>query len=1196
MEVVWPVPSWKERSCIKDTDSCSSHGVCTRAGECLCDPQYFGSTPETSCDSFCVGEIASSGQCHKDRTYYVGGIVDFSGPHAAEIISTMTLAVELVNNHTNGWFDSTRQVKLVLKIENAACGISAGETAVKNLNDWAVNMSETGTTLDGLISECSDSSKGAARFGNTIFLPHISFYATSVDLSDKDEYIYFARTCFTDEIHAELLVDVMEDVEVSPYLAVIHGPGSFLTSLAEFTVDSYEAKGHIILLQLEFIPSSNNTAEYAELLDTLAATGSPATVLVMSVAEVEKVIAAASVHPLFEDDSMLWVGIENWVDDSDTAEWNRQGMLGIVSPHVVTGVGGLTDAYLEVWESLDPDQYSDSDGDRTSVYGPTLCVVDAVFALALAFQEAIEEESGLEGDLLKRHTFSILTDQVAFDGVSGTIDFLNNGNRDFPVFGIVNYGTSYWIDNGYIDGDGGTYVTDYAAFLWPDGSTGKLNGNTQQQLYCPAGTESKTSTVPTTSSSSSSGAITIAACALCEVGFYSSYADKQACVSCPDGAVCADVGVVIPCISEGYWRAEPAASTALGDFQQYPIYACDIVHGCEGGCALNDTCGSGRDPSSVTCGVCMEDYYLNFEGDCLSCKSVDVYTPAAVFLVYAAVLLMVGMLYFIVLVVFSQSYAKSLQDTSSSSDSSSSSCSKEEILRNDPIEDNKSTSFFKLAVVVQSVSTSAKANFTQQNVRDAMITGKIILAFLQVMGAFFLLDISWTQATDIFTSYNINVFRGNEHVVACSTVSNFVPSYYFIVLNAFFLPLVLCLLLGLITGCVFHYYRLRYGRRGFQQHDSTQQTAVISKLLFSKVFSIFSRVMLWLCLLVYPSVCSIMLSVFNCRDFGNSGTFLRIDNSVSCENAEYDAYLSLAVFGILVYVVGIPCLFFMVIRRHLHRQQENGWEGSARFLHHGFVAEWKYYELFDLVRKLLLTSVSQFVASPSSSSQVLYLLLVNSAALFFITNAKPYINPKDNFLSTFLTFVECCAFLIALLIISEIAETEGYDKTALFNTLLALIFVGLFAIAPYTFFMKIDYCREKISAYTYTCCGKSPLLVSRLSAAHRWREDIHDLRESVVELERQSCSAGTTVSPPPSNDEELSSATTPATGTVTGTNGVTAAGTWSLELSESYYYRGRGRGDTASSASTSSKESKTTTTTTAAGAAVLSPLQHNQQH
>ena len=286
----------------------------------------------------------------------------------------------------------------------------------------------------------------------------------------------------------------------------------------------------------------------------------------------------------------------------------------------------------------------------------------------------------------------------------------------------------------------------------------------------------------------------------------------------------------------------------------------------------------------------------------------------------------------------------------------------------------------------------------------------------------------------------------------------------------------------------------------------------------------------------------------------------------------------------------------MVIRRHLHRQQENGWEGSARFLHHGFVAEWKYYELFDLVRKLLLTSVSQFVASPSSSSQVLYLLLVNSAALFFITNAKPYINPKDNFLSTFLTFVECCAFLIALLIISEIAETEGYDKTALFNTLLALIFVGLFAIAPYTFFMKIDYCREKISAYTYTCCGKSPLLVSRLSAAHRWREDIHDLRESVVELERQSCSAGTTVSPPPSNDEELSSATTPATGTVTGTNGVTAAGTWSLELSESYYYRGRGRGDTASSASTSSKESKTTTTTTAAGAAVLSPLQHNQQH
>jgi hypothetical protein len=136
---------------------------------------------------------------------------------------------------------------------------------------------------------------------------------------------------------------------------------------------------------------------------------------------------------------------------------------------------------------------------------------------------------------------------------------------------------------------------------------------------------------------------------------------------------------------------------------------------------------------------------------------------------------------------------------------------------------------------------------------------------------------------------------------------------------------------------------------------------------------------------------------------------------------------------------------------------------------------------------------------------VLYLLLVNCTALLFITNAKPYINPKDNFLSTFLTCIECSAFLIALLIISGISEAEGYDKTALFNTLLAMIFVGLCAVAPYTFMMKIEYFRESISR----CLGNPSLLVqefnlSRWSAAARMQGDMQDLRESVVELERQS--------------------------------------------------------------------------------------------
>lgn len=422
--MVWPAPPWLQRACTRDTLSCSSHGACSTAGSCVCDPQYYRSSSGLPCDTYCDGELSlTSGMCHSNRVFYVGGLVDFASSDKDEIISTMEFAVSLINNHSDGWFDDTRQVTLVLKVADSACSASGGEIAARLLNDWALESSEGVHTVDGLVGAfCSDSSIGSARFGNTIYSSQISYASTATSLADKDEYIYFARTCFADESQGELLVDMLEDVGLTPFISVISTTDSYARSLSTSIMENYLSKGHTILLSYSYTPPVNNTDHiYTLILDKIAASGAPVTVLAMYTDEVAKFMVAAAGHPVFQHDAMVWVGIEVWVGLN--GPWNKPGMLGLM-PYAPSA--NVTNSYMERWAALDPSAFIDTDGDRKSLASNTLFVADAVFALALAFQEVTGDESGADGDALKRQAFAKLLDKVVFTGQMRLLDVVHD--------------------------------------------------------------------------------------------------------------------------------------------------------------------------------------------------------------------------------------------------------------------------------------------------------------------------------------------------------------------------------------------------------------------------------------------------------------------------------------------------------------------------------------------------------------------------------------------------------------------------------------------------------------------------------------------------------------------------------------------------------------------------------------------------
>jgi hypothetical protein len=203
-----------------------------------------------------------------------------------------------------------------------------------------------------------------------------------------------------------------------------------------------------------------------------------------------------------------------------------------------------------------------------------------------------------------------------------------------------------------------------------------------------------------------------------------------------------------------------------------------------------------------------------------------------------------------------------------------------------------------------------------------------------------------------------------------------------------------------------------------------------------------------------------MLSVFNCRDLGITGIFIRQDYSVSCESSSYQSSVFIAALGTILYPVGIPLFFYIVIRLRHHPL----FSVPSLLLYQNFALEWMYYEVYDLIRKLLLTSVVPFISPPDTPSQCLYLLCVDMVALIVLAYSRPYANEYDDLLSGFLIAVECMLFLLALIVVSGISAEDNYNESALYNTAFVMILFTLTCVLPWTLLMKFQYIRNQMSS------------------------------------------------------------------------------------------------------------------------------------
>jgi hypothetical protein len=115
------------------------------------------------------------------------------------------------------------------------------------------------------------------------------------------------------------------------------------------------------------------------------------------------------------------------------------------------------------------------------------------------------------------------------------------------------------------------------------------------------------------------------------------------------------------------------------------------------------------------------------------------------------------------------------------------------------------------------------------------------------------------------------------------------------------------------------------------------------------------------------------------------------------------------------------------------------------------------------------------------------------AALIILAYSRPYANINDDILSGVFISIECSAFLVALIIISGISDTEGYNTSALYSTIFIVLLMALGCMVPLTLAMKFTFFRTRFQRGLSYVESVLNVKIHRLDAKSRNEEDLEEM-------------------------------------------------------------------------------------------------------
>eukprot|EP01051_Picozoa_sp_SAG22_P006365 SAG22_NODE_413_length_10849_cov_6.078977_7_plen_1231_part_00 len=227
----------------------------------------------------------------------------------------------------------------------------------------------------------------------------------------------------------------------------------------------------------------------------------------------------------------------------------------------------------------------------------------------------------------------------------------------------------------------------------------------------------------------------------------------------------------------------------------------------------------------------------------------------------------------------------------------------------------------------------------------------------------------------------------------------------------------------------------------------------------------------FLIFLLYPllSRTTFHMTPTSCQTLGDGEQWHMGDMSIDCASGTHVAFMALGLVCIIIYPIGIPLVFFFLLRRDtaanaIHPEvgqdtkkqetgkkedKENEKKSAYDFLKKDYKPEYYYFECITLMEKLLLTGLLVFVDQGSIFQ--CFVGAVISFAFFAVQVAcRPYAQASENLIKA---VAEAQLFLTLLLsIVLRVSEDE-LDKDAFdedqYGTLLVVAFFSAPAVSAF---------------------------------------------------------------------------------------------------------------------------------------------------
>ena len=453
----------------------------------------------------------------------------------------------------------------------------------------------------------------------------------------------------------------------------------------------------------------------------------------------------------------------------------------------------------------------------------------------------------------------------------------------------------------------------------------------------------------------------VAACQ-CDKGFYDAdtAADSVDCQACPLGSVCEGDGATLTSLplKQGYFRA----STTSADPRRCPTYGGVLG---EDRCVGNETGAACRgNLTGVYCTKCPVDTYLSTGGVCQSCDRLTASAAATCAAVGVAILLLV-------LLVLSSRRISHLT--------------------------GRHSLWRRAATLVEASGLAAKA---KQLISFYQMVTSIQSAFLVAFPK---------EVRDVLSAFellSLNLFELGLPL-ECMGLGKFLYRLVFMLVA----PLLLVACTPLLAAWLL-------------REDGGVDCGGGALLLRALPIA------LKLLYFVFPLVSAVAVQAFDCEGFDNGEDWLRADFSLFCGSEhsrggpwepsdEYERVRMVAGLGLLLYPIGVPLLFLMLLltcRKQLSRRAPSTpLSTSLGFLCAEYRKRFFVWEVFESAKKLFFISFIRLL-QPGTLLQLLLALVAALSCLIYQLTAAPFKRSTDNFLAIVTGAAYCLMLLGALTI------------------------------------------------------------------------------------------------------------------------------------------------------------------------------------